>query len=132
MTTPTIKPAGPGYLLIPVEGPTQVLDVPTPDQSLAALQFGVGGYVECVEVDASTLVGRPAIDMWLNEEGKFNGMQPNDRAQYLWVLTHGHTDIMMGPVVLTATADDQGETHALGEDDITSIRATFDMLGWEA
>lgn len=129
---PIIDEPTEGYLLVPVTGPTRVLAVADPSASLSVLQAGVGGYVELHTVDGTTMTGAP-IDMWLHEEGKYEyAGQPNPRAQYLWDRTFGRgTDSIMGPAVLTAVADSEGDTGFLTEDDITSIRASFDMLGFE-
>jgi hypothetical protein len=118
-----------GLLVIPIEGPTRVVPIDT--DTLTILQREVGGYIECVDAgDAST--GTRGIDMWLNEEGKLQHLEGNERATYLYrrEFTLGG-DVMVGPAVLSRRTSG-GDTIALSEDDITSIRATFDMLGWEA
>lgn len=120
-----------GLLVVPVEGPTFVVGF-VPGDSLGVLQEHVQGYVECVDVGTATTT-KPGVDMWLNEEGKFRAdFAQNERAQLLWNLAFGAgSDYIMGPAVL-ARHDDEGETIALSEDDITELRATFDTLGLEA
>jgi hypothetical protein len=121
-----------GLLVIPVDGPTRVVAVPTDDTgTLGILQREVDGYVECLAIgDATT--SEAGVDMWLNEEGKFrDDFHQNDRAMLLAFNHFGPLgDVIVGPVVLGRT-NSEGETTALSEDDITAIRATFDMLGEE-
>lgn len=82
-------------LHIPVDGPTQVVDVNATGNELAALQQLVGGYIEEVVVDAKN-----RLAFYINEEGKIGRLLPiNLRATAMsGVLAHG--DVIVGPAVL--------------------------------
>lgn len=84
--------------------------VPSSDQ----LHEAVGGYFEIVEI--------PGLgDMWLNEEGKLDGLPRNEKAT--WITTEGPRgaaglapwDYIAGNVAFTGGADDEGETIGLSE-----------------
>ena len=75
------------------------------------LSESVGGYVECVSLT-------PTIDMWINEEGKLLGLEPNIIAtELLWETSRVMDDIIVGNVVF-ASNDEEGETTGLSNNDI--------------
>ena len=80
---------------------------------LRALQRAVKGNVECFDVSDQTT-------MWSNEEGKYQaGLEYNPYATAMWREAFGMSrhqpdaDFIMGPVVLTGTPDDEGETRGI-------------------
>jgi hypothetical protein len=74
---------------------------------LAALQTAVGGYVQAVDLGDD-------LTMWLNEEGKLEGLPHNDVGQVLWDATYGAgTDYIVGNVVITGGTGEEGETLPL-------------------
>lgn len=88
----------------------QVIDFNVGD-SYNMLSESVGGYVECVSLT-------PTIDMWINEEGKLLGLEPNIIAtELLWETSRVMNDIIVGNVVF-ASNDEEGETTGLSNDDI--------------
>lgn len=95
----------PRYLLIPVEGPLQILRPGT--ESYDTLNTAIGGYIQCVPLQVSQ------VNIWLHEEGKIIGLPHNPRAQLLWEHSYGRTDSIVGPAVFTGGADDEGETVGL-------------------
>jgi hypothetical protein len=77
------------------------------------LKEGVGGWIECVRLPAT------GIEMWVNEEGKLNGLEQNSYGTALWSDSYGLTDVTVGNIVITGGTDDEGET--LGLDDETIV-----------
>ena len=59
--------------------------------------------------------------MWLNEEGKINGLQPNVLATLLWNKMFPNADVIMGDVVITGGADEEGNSLGLKDSDIIDI-----------
>jgi hypothetical protein len=111
-----------GYLLIPSDPaePTSVLAA-TKETSLAVLQGAVDGYVECISLAADA-------DMWCNDEGKYRpDFERNPRAQALFDHAFGEgLDVIVGPVVITRGADDEGETIPLGPREVAKLRSIFE------
>ena len=93
------------YLLVPIEGPLQILRPGT--ESYDTLNKAVGGYIECVPLKVNE------VSLWLHEEGKIIGLPHNPRAQLLWEHSYGPSDVIVGPAVLTGGVDDEGETLGL-------------------
>lgn len=69
---------------------------------LASMQTLVGGRIECVVLSDGS-------DMWINDDGKFNGSVLNVRATILAsdVLFQG--DHIFGDAFITGPTDDEGE-----------------------
>lgn len=84
--------------------------------SLTVLQNGVGGWVEAVDLARD-------LTLWCNEEGKMNGLPHNPFAQFMWDRVFGaHTDYIVGDIVLTGGADDEGYTLGLTDEQAGIIR----------
>jgi hypothetical protein len=64
------------------------------DSGLDGMQAVVGGYIECVSLDGSYEDG---VDLWLNEEGRINGMRLD---------------------VFLARHDSEGDTIGLTDEDV--------------
>jgi hypothetical protein len=79
-------------------------------EELKNLQREVGGWVQAIELT-------PTITMWCNEEGKLIGLPLNYAATRIWTKVFGYTDAIMGKVVFTGGADDEGETLPLSKED---------------
>lgn len=81
--------------------------------SLEASQKFVGGYVEAVRVNNS-------ITMWLNEEGKLNGLTPS------YHLLNGGVvyDIVVGNSFFCGT-DSEGDNISLTDAEIDEIKLRF-------
>lgn len=74
---------------------------------LEQLQAAVGGYVQAINLNDQ-------ITLWCNEEGKIMNLPHNPIAQGLWDKVFGiGTDYIVGDVVLTGSADDEGKTIGL-------------------
>jgi hypothetical protein len=84
--------------------------------SLQTLQEGVGGWVQAIDL-------RPDVTMWINEEGKLEGLPLNTVAQALWNQVFGQTDYIVGNAVFTGGTDEDGETLPLSRERANEIRA---------
>jgi Domain of unknown function (DUF3846) len=98
------------------------------------LKTAVGGWIECVSFPSG-------LTMWVNEEGKLEGLKKNAKATALWQDNFGETDVVVGNVVFTGGADKDGNTIGLTEEqclfllsydkvaDVDSLDVE-DFLGW--
>ena len=74
----------------------------------------VGGLIECVTLRDKE--GTP--DMWINENGKYSGLDQNPTATALWVDMYDLTDVIMGDVIITGGSDEEGETLGLSDEQV--------------
>jgi hypothetical protein len=83
--------------------------------SYDTLKTAVGGWLECVHL--------PSIgaDLWLNEEGKLIGLPYSPYGTVLWAKEYGFTDKIMGDIVITGGADEEGETLGLTEEQLKAV-----------
>lgn len=89
------------------------------DKSYEMLSQGVGGYIECVSLT-------PTLDMWVNEEGKLDGLEYNpDATSIFWSHFGFMSDIVVGDVVFTSH-DDEGNTTSLENE---QMRYLQELLG---
>jgi hypothetical protein len=95
---------------IAVDGTKAVVDFEK-GNSYELLRSTVEGWIECVSLS-------PTADMWINEEGKVNGLPQNPTATGLWVDLYGYTDVIMGNVIITGGADGEGETMGLTDEQV--------------
>lgn len=85
-------------------------------KTLPGLQKAVGGYVDVLTLTHPTTGSK--ADMWVNDEGKFNGSPLNEFATILAIVCESgiaHGDYITGTVVL-AGFNEEGETTALSDD----------------
>ena len=101
-------------LKLNVHGETQVVDLDAPIGSLKVLQDAVGGWVEAVDLSET-------LTMWCNEEGKINGDILNAKANQIFRDTFGAVDVIMGDVIFTGGADDEGDTMGLTDAQVNSL-----------
>lgn len=74
------------------------------------IQGVVNGYVERAPIANYTQL------MWVNEEGKIQGLPHNPKAQRLWDTAWGEgSDYIVGNVVITGDDTEEGETGKLPE-----------------
>ena len=85
------------------------------------LKSSVGGYIESVPLESPT----DNLTMWCNEEGKLDGLPVNFAATHLWELSYGKTDIIMGDIVITGGADEDGETLGLTKEQEEKLLSIF-------
>ena len=85
------------------------------ENSLELLQKAVGGYVQAINLDDT-------LTLWCNEEGKMMNLPHNKKAQILWDNVFGSgTDYIVGDIVLTGGADDEGEIIGLTDEQINNL-----------
>ena len=80
------------------------------------LSTAVNGMIELVSLSED-------VDMWLNEEGKLNGYNPNILATLLFNKVFPDFDVIMGDVISTGGSDDDGNTVGLSDASIIDIFA---------
>ena len=125
-------------MLVPVDGLPRPIEV----GGLKGLQKAVGGYVE----PCSWIFGdNPAV--YVNEEGKFNGSEPN-RAVYATAADEGCVrwdggtvhegdllDIIFGDFVCIGFDPETGEDRDITDEEVAKVKARFGTLwsvesGW--
>ena len=77
------------------------------------LSGAVGGYIECVHLPETL-----DLDLWVNEEGKLDGLVFNLFGTYLWVENYGKTDVIVGDVIFTSGTDNEGHTLGLSDEQV--------------
>jgi len=80
------------------------------------LSTAVNGMIELVSLSED-------VDMWLNEEGKLRGMEPNVLATLLFNKVFPNFDVIMGDIIITGGSDDDGNTVGLSDASIIDIFA---------
>jgi hypothetical protein len=75
------------------------------------------GWLQAVPLD-DDLAG---LTLWVNEEGKMNGLAYNQKATYIWEKSYGFTDVIVGNAVITGGTDFDGETISLTDEQVLAI-----------
>jgi hypothetical protein len=97
----------------------EVIDLDAPEGSLKVLQSAVDGWVQAIDLTAKET-------MWMNEEGKLDGLPPNSIATSIWrEIFKGSPDYVAGNAVITGGVDDEGETIGLTEERIAKYYQLF-------
>lgn len=85
--------------------------------ALKGLQKAVGGYVDAIEL-RHPVTGEVAT-MWINDEGKMNGLPVNEYATVLAIVSGwpgpAYGDFVVGTVAITGHDPETGETTPMGE-----------------
>lgn len=107
-------------IVVPIEGDVRVEDVSKID--LDYLSGVVGGYIEAV-----TLRG-VKVTMYINEEGKLDGLDVNRRATQLAWAGGGidYSDFIVGNVVLVGAPDTLGNDTGLTEWQVERFSKAFE------
>jgi hypothetical protein len=95
------------------------VEMPEPEARTEWLQATVGGWFECVYLPG------PNVDLWINEEGKYLDIGNNEWATA--ACFHGGPvlsafDFIRGNVVVTGTANGQGEMTGLTNEQMDWLR----------
>jgi hypothetical protein len=111
-------------LAITTLGEATIIDLN--EGSLEKLQKAVGGYVQAVDLCEG-------VTMWCNEEGKMMSLPHNPFGQAFWetafpVSEFGRTDYIVGDIVLTGGADDEGDTLGLTTEEIELLLQTVNWV----
>ena len=109
---------------ITTAGQKEVIEF-TNENCYDVLSVAVDGLIEAVTLHDK--VGVP--DMWVNENGKFSGLDQNPIATALWVDMYDLTDVIMGDVIITGGADDEGYTLGLTPEQVTFFM-NYDRAIW--
>lgn len=86
------------------------------DGSLEDLQRVVGGWVQAVDLTDT-------ITLWMNEEGKLDGLPFNHNATLVWEHFFGKgTDVIVGDVFFTGGTDEDGDSKDISESDFFMLK----------
>jgi hypothetical protein len=106
-------------VIIRTNGTTETIDIST--DTLDKLQGAVGGWVQAIDLSDT-------ITMWLNEEGKVEGLPHNETAQWYWDMAFGpDTDYIVGDIVFTGGVDAQGDTLGLDDKTVETLSNTKEL-----
>jgi hypothetical protein len=92
-------------------------------QSFDLIRNTVGGYFQVVGLD------KLGADLWLNEEGKLDGLPQNPIGTALWVDEYGYTDVIVGNIIITGGADENGDTLGLSLEQVAKFM-NYDKQLW--
>lgn len=95
-----------------------VVDLDGPDGTLKVLQTAVDGWVQVVDLTST-------MSIWVNEEGKLNGLPHNKIATDIFQRRFGAVDVMVGNAVLTGGTDSDGETLGLTDEQVAVIIGVY-------
>ena len=84
-----------------------------------SVREAVGGYIELVMLRGEF----EGYALYVNEEGKINGLPINDLAPAVWEMSFGlYTDIIVGnAVIMSAKTNDEGEHFDLTDDEVEDL-----------
>jgi hypothetical protein len=83
--------------------------------SFDVIKNAVGGYFQVIGLPKAN------VDLWVNEEGKLDGLPQNPIATSIWVDEYGYTDVIVGNVIITGGADEMGETLGLSLEQVAKF-----------
>ena len=76
----------------------------------------IGGMFDCISLP------NLGLDLWVHDEGLLLGMELNVFAKALWEAEHGEDNgYIVGPVVITGIADDEGYSTSVPEDFLNMV-----------
>jgi len=81
------------------------------EKGLENMKAIVGGWLECPHIPG---LAEEGIDLWCNEEGKFNGSKPN------FMLPWGDT---VHGAVFFASSNDEGDTIGLSDAQVAFVKS---------
>jgi hypothetical protein len=113
-------------LRVLVDGSVEELDLDSAEGSLKVLQNGVKfdendvyPLVQAIDIDSE----KEGMTLWVHEEGKLLGHPRNDAGSIMYEAVFGHgLDTIVGNVVFTGKADEEGETMGLPENYQRGVR----------
>lgn len=103
-------------LILSIDGNRKIVDFEV-GNSYELLRDTVGGLIECVSLSNT-------IDLWVNEEGKLLDLPGNLLATLLYQSVYDTKDVIVGDVIFTGGADEDGETLGLSDADLAFLLAT--------
>jgi len=87
--------------------------------SYDTIKDAVGGWIECVHLPSL------GADLWVNEEGKLIGLPINAYGTKLWAKEYGRTDIIVGDIIITGGADEEGDTLGITPTQLAGVLANL-------
>ena len=115
-------------LKIPARGDWEFVEVETEADGnlpLETMQRQVGGWLERCELHGSGLDG---LDLFLNEEGKLNGLSYNPKATILTEILF-HNDCIVGDTFV-CTHDGEGRSVGISDAQELALRRRLSDLGF--
>lgn len=92
------------------EGKASLIDLTADSNELLTLQTAVGGYIEAKTLESG-------YTLFMNEEGKLQGLPMNERATEIWLANFPNfPDVIVGNVVIAGGTDEEGEQLGLDPD----------------
>jgi hypothetical protein len=101
-------------LIIKTDG-TKEVSLFTEGTFLELAYATVGGWIQPVRLETK------GIDLYLNEEGKLDGLPQNPIATALWSEDYGLTDYIVGNVIITGGVNSEGETVGLTDGQLETL-----------
>ena len=98
-------------VIITTEGEKKVAEFQV-GESYKLLSETVGGLIECVRL-------APNLDMWVNDNGLAEGLAQNPHGTALYVDTFNYPNVIVGNIIFTGGADEEGETLGLTDEQVT-------------
>jgi hypothetical protein len=99
--------------IVNTDGTSKVVEFEV-GNSYDLIRNAVHGLIECVSIS-------PELDIWLNEEGKLTAMELNEFATALYRKTYNTPDFIVGDVIFTGGADEEGETLGLSDEMLAKL-----------
>lgn len=100
-------------VLIPAKGAVTAKDVETVD--LATLQHAVDGDIQVVNLGPDNVVA-PNCTLYVNEDGKVNGLPVNEIATRMTRGVLGAYDLVVGDTVLVGPPTEEGDDTGAPDD----------------
>lgn len=108
-------------LVITSSADIKVIDFVVGD-SYGTISSAVDGLIECVALPSF------GADLWVNEEGKMISLPHNPLGSILWAKEYGHTDFIVGDIIITGGADEEGETLGLSDEQLQQITSYLEEI----
>lgn len=108
-------------LVIKTTGSREIVEFEV-GNSYDTIKNAVGGWIECVHLPSF------GADLWVNEEGKLLSLDHNAFGSVLWAKEYGHTDFIVGDIIITGGVDEEGETLGITEEQISGVLGYLDSL----
>ena len=97
-----------------IDGTGDILDFS--EENLSELiRETVGGHFDAVSLP------KLGLTMWVHDEGKLLGFEPNRYGTLMWSTEYGQSDVIVGNVLLTGGADAEGNTLGLPQSFIDEV-----------
>ena len=105
-------------LVIGFDESLEVIDLDATGNSYEVLSNAVDGYIEQVSLKKN-------LTMFVNEEGKLDGLMTNSIATAIFQAKFGAVDIIVGNAVLTGGIDELGKEEGLTEPQVEQLQRLF-------